>query len=348
MGAALCHGHDRVVKPFSYSDAHFFARSSLASQRTPCDNPRKNSSTRLAMLAFALFSLAGWALLTALAAARRPAHRTRALAALAVGALTASLAAAMASPSLALDAKIVGRLAMPAGLVFLALWATTIAHAHRRASLAATASGVTLLLYMAAGNVWLGAALVAPLEAPFVQTDPLLESPFDAIFVLGGGTSIDPQGRVYLTRAGDRVALGARLFHAGRTPILVASGSSPPGTEHPRDAATESARIWSQLGVPPDAIIKLPAPTNTSEELRAYAALASERGWHRVGLVSSAWHLPRVMRNAERVGLEATPLAADRRGIATWSGFETLIPTGAGFDLVHRGVWERLGVAVGR
>jgi uncharacterized SAM-binding protein YcdF (DUF218 family) len=300
------------------------------------------------MLAFALFSLAGWALLTALAAARSPAQRARALAALGVGAGAALLAALTASPSLALDAKIVGRLAMPAGLVFLALWATALVHAHRRAPLAAAASGLTLLLYMAAGNVWLGAALVAPLEAPYVQTDPLNAAPFDAVFVLGGGTSIDPQGRVYLTRAGDRVALGARLYHAGRTPILVASGSSPPGTEHPRDAATESAEMWVGLGVPSDAIVKLPAPTNTSEELRAYAALATERGWQRVGLVSSAWHLPRVMRNAERVGLDATPLAADRRGIATWAGFETLVPTGAGFDLVHRGVWERLGVAVGR
>jgi uncharacterized SAM-binding protein YcdF (DUF218 family) len=300
------------------------------------------------MLSFALFSLAAWWLLTAIDARRSAEHRRRALAALAAAAVATIVGAAAASPSLALDAKILGRLAMPAGLVFLALWLTTIVHAHQRALRPALASALTLLAYMAAGNVWLGASLVAPLEAPYVHANPLDEPPFDAVFVLGGGTSIDPQGRVYLTRAGDRLALGARLYHTGRTPLLVASGSSPPGTENPRNAAAESALVWTQLGVDPDAILTLPGPTNTSEELRAYADLIRERGWTRVGLVSSAWHLPRVMRNAQRVGLDVTPLAADRRGIATWSGFESLVPTGSGFDLVHRAAWERVGVLVGR
>lgn len=296
------------------------------------------------MLGFLSFSAALWLLL----AARRTAGRARWLR-FAGAALVFALGLTTV-PGVALWSKVVARLVLPAGLVFCALWVATLVLAHERRALAATGCGALLLLHAIAGNAWLGELLLQRLERPYTEAvpDPLSEGPFDAVFVLGGGTTIDASGRVFLSRSGDRVTLGARLYHAGRTSTLVASGSTPPGATIPRDAAAETAGHWRELGVTDDAILQISSPWNTSGEVREYAALIEERGWDNVAIVTSAWHLRRVEAHMERHQLSATLLPADVRGNPEWRGFETVVPVGAGFELMHRACWEYLGAFVGR
>jgi uncharacterized SAM-binding protein YcdF (DUF218 family) len=75
----------------------------------------------------------------------------------------------------------------------------------------------------------------------------------------------------------------------------------------------------------------------------AYAEVAEARGWDHVGVVSSAWHLPRVALHADAAGLQYSPLPADFRGSSTWEGIVSVPPSGTGFRLVQLAAWETLG-----
>ena len=97
-----------------------------------------------------------------------------------------------------------------------------------------------------------------------------------------------------------------------------------------------------------EAILTLSQPRNTREEVAAYRELVERRGWQRVGLITSGFHLRRAMRLADAAGLEVVALPAESRGPPAWEGLMSVIPSGAGFYRVHRASWEVLGAAVGR
>lgn len=309
------------------------------------------------MLLFALASLLV-VLVDALAARRHElGPRGRALGALAAGGLV-GLIFFLRPEAPALE-KVLGRLAMPAGILFVAAWLATL-RSLRRAPRRGALMLVAFLLYSAAGNHYIGSALLTRLEAPFRNVLPLAEPPFDAVFVLGGGVAPTPdlelpagivvtdEMKGELGGSGDRVALAARLYHAGLAPLLVASGRSVPGVGPRWESGPTTAAIWRSLGVPARAIVVLEGDYDTAMEIRSYAELARERGFERVGLVSSAWHLRRAMALAGREGFDPVPLPADRRGEPTYYGLLSLIPTGPGFDAVHRASWEWLGAALGQ
>jgi uncharacterized SAM-binding protein YcdF (DUF218 family) len=240
-------------------------------------------------------------------------------------------------------------LVMPAGVCWVALGvAAGICWHGRRWALAWLLTAV-FALYFLAGNAWVGKGLMAILESGIPPVDPVTVSAFDAVLVLGGGTEWDAFGQPGLGEAGDRVAVAARLFHAGKTPVLVASGSSIAGMDEPRDFAADTAVLWRGLGIPESAIIRLPPGLLvTTDEIVAYRELVEHRGWKRVGLVSSAWHLPRALRLARRAGLDLVPIPADRHGRGLpWSPV-WLIPQERGFRNVQLACWEFLGMMVGR
>lgn len=242
--------------------------------------------------------------------------------------------------------KVVGTVLMPAGLLWLGLIAATAIAALGRHWWTTGLSAAALLLYTACGNVWLGCALLAGLERqvlPAPDVDAL--APFDAICVLGGGTDLMPDGSPRLNGSGDRILLGARLFLAGKTPILVAGGQSIDGV---RSLGEETRTLWGGLGIPASAVVIVPEPRVTRTEMDRYHALCRERGWKRVAVVSSAWHLPRVLSHARRLEWDVTPLACDARSRPYPADFLWLIPQSRGFERMELACWERLGRWIGR
>lgn len=245
--------------------------------------------------------------------------------------------------------KALALLLMPAGVAWVLLIVMTVSAWRMAPRALAWLAGATLLMYTVAGSPWVGNALIASLERriPPLALEQL--EPFDAICVLGGGTEVSDADGPSLSQAGDRIALAARLWHAGKTRLVVVSGNAITGMERERDVAQESTVLLRGLGVDPRAIRRIPqVAVNTTQEITAYAALSRDEGWTRVGLVSSAWHLPRALRLCQATRFEVVPLGADRRGrFRGWSPY-WLIPQDHGFDRVQCACWEYLGMLTGR
>ncbi len=257
-------------------------------------------------------------------------------------------AAIAGAPNFDIVEKLLTALIVPAGALWVATFALTwwllLRRRRRQAAVALAAwCGFTL-----AGNVWAGQAMLAWLEDGFVAAPA--GARFDAVMVLGGGSDITPWGAPQLGTAGDRLRVGAELFASGRTPILVSSGSSIAqlNQQEERDLASETASLWQQMGVPAAAIVQVPGPRNTSQEVAALSALARDRGWRRIGLVSSGSHLRRAMRLADDNGLRVTPIPADVRGELQPASIVGLVPSGPGFYSVQVSSKEIVAGLVGR
>lgn len=245
--------------------------------------------------------------------------------------------------------KALARLVMPPGLLWAAGYAGLLGLLARGRRRSAVVAGLLWLGYTVAGNLWVGGLALRALEAPY-HADPVLAAPLDAVLLLGGGTSVRPDGAPQLAQSGDRVRVAARLQRTGQTRLLITSGTSVAGLQQAeaRDLAQETRALWLEMGVPEEAIVTVPGPRNTREEIAALKALKAERGWQRVGLVTSAWHLPRAMALAEAAGLDLVPFGADFRGEAPVAGFFGLIPSANGFYRVQAAAWEYLGRWLGR
>jgi uncharacterized SAM-binding protein YcdF (DUF218 family) len=256
--------------------------------------------------------------------------------------------AAVFSPGTFELRKFAGLCLMPAGLVWLAvLLLARVLAARRLGGFAAAAAGVWILLTLA-GNAWLGGFVAGWLQRGYTSIDPFAQGTFDAVVVLGGGVDVSDEGVPMLTAAGDRVVLAARLYRAGHVARLVTTGQ----LVVLRDGRTTSdaaatATIWRQLGVPAEHIVLLEGPRSTTDEILAVKPAVAQYGWHRVGVLTSAWHLRRAMRLCARYGVAATPLPADvfepPRAQLRW-----LVPQQLGFWRVQVVCWELLGALVGR
>ncbi len=245
--------------------------------------------------------------------------------------------------------KLATALVMPMGLVWIGLIAATALAAARRAWWPCAGLGLLLLLTTLSGNAWIGTWLIGRLEArvPALELDALPRLP--AIQVLGGGSDIDEHGRGQLGHAGDRLAVAMRAHRAGVAPLLIASGISAAVDGPDRNLALETRALWIELGVSATAIRCIPVegtdgPRTTGEEIAAMAELARREGWREVGLVSSAWHLPRAMALAQRAGLRVVPIAADRRGRHPGFSLVHLVPSGHGQATVALAAKEWLGL----
>src|SRR5690606_1181865 len=113
--------------------------------------------------------------------------------------------------------------------------------------------------------------------------------------------------------------------------------------------AEETTEIWRQWAVPDDRILQIHG-TNTREEMAAIRQLADEHpDWKRLGLVTSAWHMARAMRLAEKHGLSLEPLPANFRGTPiNWKPWSLIVPSGDGFQCSQHACKEILARTAGQ
>ena len=286
------------------------------------------------------------ALCVAIVAAGRAWRQAARRRALVVVVVVAVGAAALGAPSGLVLSKTIGRAVLPLGLFWLVLLARALWLLVQGARGALSAVGLVVVVTVL-GSEPLGRWMCEVLEAPY-RADPFDHAPFDAVIVLGGGAQQAPHESFELGPSGDRIFLGARLWVARLTPLLVTTGTPIAGFQHSFDSREATTRLWRDLGIPAEAIVNVDDTRTTGEEAAACARLVRERGWQRVGLVTSAWHLRRAEGLFRRAGVDVVPLAADHQGTPTWDGLYSVVPVGVGAWLQQKAAWEWIGAAVGR
>jgi len=165
----------------------------------------------------------------------------------------------------------------------------------------------THALYMALGY---------GLEQPYPPVRAESMPKADAIIILGGGVGVNtnlPYAEMW--SGADRVWHAARLYRAGRAPLVIPSGGFEEQATVP---------LLLDLGVPRSAIRVEPNARNTEENAWLVEKLVKGLSGtdtnriRRVLLVTSAWHMRRSLLNFERTGMEVTPAATDHEATVLW------------------------------
>lgn len=254
--------------------------------------------------------------------------------------------------------KIVTALLMPSGWLWilmltlsLQLWMQKQTNTSGRTG--AMAATVCWLLYSAAGNGFIADKISRSLEAKYLSIDPLKEEPVDVVIVLGGGCGLGANGRLQGNVSGDRMILAAQLYHQKITSKFICTGQRIATMNSSGvDPAEASRDVLLKLGVPETAI-EISEGRNTAEEMLSLSR-RFQNTQPRIGVLTSAWHLPRAMRLAERNGLHPIPIPADFRSaanveaITTGQIVENMIPSGYNLAVTCASAKEYLGMFAGR
>ena len=204
--------------------------------------------------------------------------------------------------------KVAGFILSPAGIA-LAVGLLALVCAKRKRPCAAKLFG-----WFAAAWLWLWMTPLmtlvfgVPLEreylvdgrVPSVETFPKA----DAIVLLGGGMDSNTNLSEYaeMSKGADRVWQAARLWKAGKAPVVVPTGNAEMNGALP---------LLLDFGVPRESIKVEDAARNTEENVKFVAQMLPEA--KKILLVTSAWHMRRsvLMFRKYAPTLEVVPAATD-------------------------------------
>lgn len=168
----------------------------------------------------------------------------------------------------------------------------------------------------------------------------------DAIVVLGGAVAPPGHGMPYpdLSPAADRIWHAARVFRAGKAPVVVASGGSDPALADVPEAQV-IAELLQELGVPAGAILQERDSRTTYENAQFTARLLQGRHVRTILLVTSALHMRRSVVEFQRAGFQVIPAATDYSE-PRFSGGLQWVPDTLALDEAARCLKELVGTVV--
>ncbi len=194
-------------------------------------------------------------------------------------------------------------------LVLLALGFSMVLKGKKVWALSCTGSAFFILWI--ASSPLVGNYLLSNLERKFEFESVESIEEADAIVLLTGAVGLPLKPRLYpdLNRAADRLIHAARIYKAGKAPVIYVSGGQvwkQPGLLSEADYNMEYLQM---LGVPEKSIIKETRSRNTAENAYYTKQLLRRDGIHRIILVTSAAHMPRSMLlfNAPDLQVKAAP-----------------------------------------
>lgn len=155
---------------------------------------------------------------------------------------------------------------------------------------------------------WIGLPLELAYPPARVEAMPTA----DAICILGGGMGANTNNCIYadMYSGADRVWHGARLYKAGKAPVITLSGGGVRETTVP---------LLKDFGVPESALVFLDSAKNTEDEAALIAREiktiktrgGDDQSTPKILLVTSAWHMRRAEMLFLRAGLDVIPAATD-------------------------------------
>ena len=227
--------------------------------------------------------------------------------------------------------KIVGCIVSPVGFCIVLVAVAVLARVLGRRRLAGWAVVLALANFWIWSTPWMTKWMGAALEAGFLVDGrvPEVESLPEAelIELHGGGMGIDTNVSAYaeMWTSADRVWHAARIWKAGKAPIIFVTGGG---------VRLTTAGLLQDLGIPTNAVVFVEDPRNTEEEAKAVSGfriqvpssrfqdlgekletcnMKLETTRPKVLVVTSAWHLKRTMLMYQKYApnVEAIPAPCD-------------------------------------
>jgi uncharacterized SAM-binding protein YcdF (DUF218 family) len=238
-------------------------------------------------------------------------------------------------------------LIQPIGMIWIGLWLVMLQALRKKAWLAAGFAAVFGFLVWVLGATPVPSLLLARLERPYqhVRGAPLPAG--DAVVMLGGAHAYSHRELLNFGtgEATDRILTAVELIRLRRARVLVLGGAKYRWRGQVRPDSELIAGWMRAWKMPVGEIELLGASRDTREEAERAVALARQRGWRRVLLVSSAYHLDRATATFRKLGLEVTPVGCDFLGLSASDGEEQwyVVPRWLGFQLAQYWVHEKAG-----
>ena len=169
-----------------------------------------------------------------------------------------------------------------------------------------------VVLYLSSMPV-VGNALTRRLESSYPAVPIAQAETADAIVPLGGffGAAACEGCVPNVGEAGERLEAGIILLQNKKAPWLVFTGGRVPWSKQTEVEGEASKRVAVARGLPAEQILVTGEVGNTLDEAHAVAKLMRERGWRKIILVTSAWHMPRSARLFRKAGVDFVPFPVD-------------------------------------
>jgi uncharacterized SAM-binding protein YcdF (DUF218 family) len=211
--------------------------------------------------------------------------------------------------------------------------------------------GLALLVLGVAGSPPVAGLLNAELEGRHLPVTVMQTPAADAIVLLGGGIGGPNPPRLSedLNGAADRVLHSARLFRAGKAPLVIVSGGNVFPQRTVEAEAVYTRALLREWGVPADRVAVEGVSRNTYENALETKKLLEARGLRRVLLVTSARHMPRALGLFRGAGIDAVPVPTDFR-VVNYDQPAALdwIPNADALSATTEALHEYLGMAFAR
>ncbi len=167
---------------------------------------------------------------------------------------------------------------------------------------------------------------------------------YDAVILLGGVGDEEVWARrkeLALNDNVERLTATNQLLHDGRARVAILSGAAmrPGGLSEARELAA-FLREW---GTDEDRIVLEERARNTWENAVYSAEIVRARGFSRVLVVTSAFHVPRATDCFRAVGLDVDFLPVDYRAHAPRFALDEILPRTAAFDRSAAAIREIAG-----
>ena len=242
-------------------------------------------------------------------------------------------------------ARVLIPLVEPIGLVWLTLIVLAALLWRKRLRLFAFATSTLAAFIYIVGATDFPDALLRSLERPYLDVKIDTLPACDAVVMLGGGLvpSPDEVGGLHLTKAGDRIVATLEIIRLGKAPVLVCGGSAIEIDGATKVEADLFKQALIERRVPVPEIISLGRCTDTHDEATRTRAIADQRGWRRVLLVSSANHLRRAVATFRGVGIEVVPVPCNFQAGRRSGLLREPIPGFGGFEKMSVWIHEQIG-----
>lgn len=207
---------------------------------------------------------------------------------------------------------------------------------------------VALVILLVASLPVISSRLIGGLESRYPALPIAEAGPAEAIVVLGGvlGPKAAPGFLANWAETSERFDGGVALLRAGRAGILVFTGARIPWEGRATLEGDDLRAIAIRQGVPAAQILVTREISNTRDEARAVAEMAKARGWKKILVVTTAWHMPRAVQAFRQAGVGITPFPVDLRcDRARALSAAEFLPKGEALQMTETALREYYGYA---